>query len=217
MAGKELVLQSLPLTMRRASRSKRTASGALAREAVSEGAAGHFAAPGVAPRHSVICSAMHEAAVLVATGLMAMLVGLLVYLTDRDPAHAALIPAVAALAGASLFGALGQWMPSFLHPFAFSLFTAAVLPPRSAWRYRACAAWCAVNLAFECGQHPLASARLAEWVQGFGNTLAGRMVANYFLLGTFDGGDIVAALLGGLAAVALLWCLPDTAEKVHAL
>jgi len=203
--------------MLRNKRTSRTASGALIREAIAEGAVGSLAAAKAALRNRLIGPDTYRAVVLVATGLMAMLVGLLVYLTDRDPAHAVLIPAVAAFAGKTLFGALGQWIPSFLHPFAFSLFTAAVLPPQSGWRYRTCAVWCAVNLAFECGQHPLASARLAEWVQGFGNALPGRMVANYFLLGTFDGGDIVAALLGGLAAVALLWCLPDTAEKVHAL
>ena len=217
MAGKRSVLRSSEPGVPRASRPGRTASGEVLRGAVAERAAGRLAAAGVAPRHSAFGTETHQAAVLVAAGLVAMAAGLLVYLTDRDPAHAALIPAVAALAGASLFGALGQWMPSFLHPFAFSLFTAAVLPPRSAWRYRACAAWCAVNLAFECGQHPLASSRLAEWAQGFGNTLAGRMMTNYFLLGTFDGGDIVAVLLGSLAAVGLFSFMLDTAEKVHAL
>jgi len=151
-----------------------------------------------------------------AAGSLALAAGLLVYLTDRDAARAVLIPEVAALAGSKLFGALGQWLPSFVHPFAFGLFTAAALPPRSAWRHRACAAWCAINLAFECGQHPLASAPLAEVLGGFRNSWLGRTLANYFLLGTFDGGDIVAAVLGSLAAVALLWLMQDSTEKVHA-
>ena len=145
-------------------------------------------------------------ALLVAPGCLALAVGLFVYLTDRDAAQAMLVPGVAALAGSNLFGPLGQWLPSFVHPFAFSLFTAAALSPRSVWRYGACASWCAVNVAFELGQHPQVSTRLADAVQvAFGPTSLTQPLASYFLRGTFDGGDIAAAILGALAAAGLLW------------
>ena len=150
-------------------------------------------------------------------GSVAFAVGLLVYLTDRDASKAALIPTVAWLAGSNVFGALGGWLPSFVHTFAFSLFTAAVLPQRSVPRYGACIAWFAVNLAFEVGQHRLVSVRLAEVLQGgLGGMPLTRPLASYFANGTFDHGDIVAALLGALAAGAVLRLTHRGQEKNHA-
>jgi hypothetical protein len=159
-----------------------------------------------------------EAVLLAATGGLALAIGLLVYLTDRGVSHAVLIPTIGALAGSNLFGALGQWLPGFVHPFAFSLFTAAALPSWSAWRYGACAAWCAVNVAFELGQHPSVSARLADALHDiFGPTSLTQTLASYFLHGTFDVGDIGAAVLGAFAAAGLLFLLRRISENVDAL
>ena len=150
-------------------------------------------------------------------GCVAFAVGLLVYLTDRDASKAALIPTVTWLAGSKVFGALGGWLPSFVHTFAFSLFTAAVLPQRSVPRYGACFAWFAVNAAFEVGQHPQVSARLAEVLQGgLGGAPLTRPLASYFVNGTFDPGDIVAALLGALAAAAVLRLMHRGRKENHA-
>ena len=136
---------------------------------------------------------------------IAWTMGVLVYLTDRPPGHALWMPAIDGLAGRHLFGVLGGSLPSFVHPFVFSLLTAAVLPAAKAPRYGACAAWCAVNLAFECGQHasirmPLALA-LHRWLDPIG---LGAPMANYFLRGTFDVADLVAAVLGALSAALAL-------------
>ena len=151
-------------------------------------------------------------------GCLALALGLLVYLADRDARHAVLIPAFAALAGSNLFGALGPWLPSFVHPFAFSLFTAAALPSRSAWRHGACAAWCAVNVAFEVGQHPNVSARLAEGLRAnLGPSSVSRTLADYFLRGTFDLGDIVAAVIGAIVAAGVLRLVQGDSENHHAV
>ena len=91
---------------------------------------------------------------LAALGCLALAAGTLVYLTDRDPSRAALIPAIPALAGLGLFGGPGAWLPSFVHPFAFSLFTAAIQPARRSPAYWACALWWAINVAFEIAQAP---------------------------------------------------------------
>ena len=156
-----------------------------------------------------------RSASLAAVGSVAFAVGLLVYLADRDPSKAALIPTVAALTGSHVFGLLGGWLPSFVHTFAFSLFTAAALPERAAPRYGACVVWFAVNVAFEIGQHPQISVRLAEALHGgLGVLPFSRSLANYFVHGTFDPGDIVAALLGALAAgCVLLWMHPRRMEN----
>jgi hypothetical protein len=158
-----------------------------------------------------------RAAVLASAGCLALTVGLLVYLTDRDPAHSTLIPAIGALAGGHLFGVLGLWLPGFIHPLAFSLVTASVLPAGSRWSYGACAIWCAVNIAFELGQHPDVSARLAGALQDtFGDTPLTRAIGSYFIRGTWDPGDVVASLLGALAAAAVLRLVQTSWERDHA-
>jgi hypothetical protein len=145
------------------------------------------------------------AALLVGVGGFALLVGMLVYMTDRDPAHAMLFPRIAALDTGALFGVLGPSLPSFIHPFAFSLFTAAALQRSTSPAYGACAAWWAVNLAFEAGQHEQIGGKLADGLQlVFGPTWLTRALSNYFLRGTVDAGDIVAATAGALAAAGVL-------------
>lgn len=157
-----------------------------------------------------------SAALLAATGSLALALGLLVYLTGREASHALLIPGVAVLAGSGWFGVLGHWLPSLVHPFAFSLFTAASLPSLSSWRYGACFAWSAVNVAFEVGQHADVSARLAEVLHSsLGQTALTRTLANYFVRGTFDGGDIVAAVIGALAAAGVLRLVLSISENDH--
>jgi len=140
-----------------------------------------------------------------ALGCLAMAGGLLVYWMQRDLRHAALIPAVAPLAGHAAFGALGQWLPSFVHPLAFSLFTAALLPPRAGLAYGICAAWAGVNVAFEIGQHPQISAHLAGALAALpGPSVVTQALANYFVRGTFDAYDLAAAILGALLAAWVL-------------
>ena len=147
-----------------------------------------------------------ETALLVLMGCFGLALGLLVYLTDRDALHAALIPAVPALAGGNLFGAFGQWLPSFAHPFAFSLFTAAAHRSSASPAYWACAMWCAVNVAFEAAQYPGTSLAIAESLEGgLGRSWLTYSLSNYVLRGTFDVGDLVAAALGALAAAGTLY------------
>jgi hypothetical protein len=158
-----------------------------------------------------------RAAIIAGTGCVAFAVGLVLYLTDRAGSHALLVPAIGALAASNVFGALGQWLPSFVHPFSFSLFTAAALPPSPAPRYGACVAWGAVNVAFEVGQHPQVSASLAESLQASLRAVPlSQPLARYFIDGTFDSGDIAAALLGALAASAVLHLVHLDQEHNHA-
>ena len=216
MARKGLLVQSLEASMAGALRFRRIAWGGLLHGAAARRAASTFApVPGDAPRHVVDGLERHLGAVLVATGLVAMAVGILVYLTDRDPSHAALIPAIAALTGSSLFGVLGQWMPSFVHPFAFSLFTVATYPSRTSAGYRVCVAWWAVNVAFEVAQYPGINRAVAEAIEGvFGQSWPSRLLSNYVLRGAFDVGDLIAATAGAIAAATVL-CLARRMEAKH--
>jgi hypothetical protein len=142
---------------------------------------------------------------LAALGCLALAAGTLVYLTDRDPSRAALIPAIPVLAGLGLFGGPGAWLPSFVHPFAFSLFTAAVQSPRRSPAYWACAMWCAINVAFEVAQAPNVSVNVAEVLpQLLGQSWLTDTLSNYLLRGTFAVADLVAATAGAAAAAAAL-------------
>jgi hypothetical protein len=138
-------------------------------------------------------------------GGLALVVGMLVYATDRDPARALLFPAFATLSAAPAFGALGGWLPSFVHPFGFGLLTAAALPRSARPAYGACAAWWAVNVAFEFAQHTRFSGALADTLHHvFGHGGVSDAFANYALHGRFDRADLVAATAGSLAAAAVL-------------
>lgn len=141
-----------------------------------------------------------------ALAALALACGMLVYMTDRNAARVLLLPNMAALDAGPLFGALGQWLPSFVHPFAFSLLSAAARPRSAAPAYGVCAAWWAVNIVFEVGQHELIGAHIAEFLQrALGRTGLARTLANYFLHGTFDAGDIMAATAGALAAALVIY------------
>jgi hypothetical protein len=147
----------------------------------------------------------------------ALLLGLAVYLVDRPVAPSLRVPGIGAFARPGAFGAVGGWLPSFVHPFAFALLTAALLPVRSRARFGACAAWGAVNVAFEIGQHPRLRGALASAIgQAFGPAPAARALANYFMRGTFDPLDITAALAGAAAAAGVLWLARRRAETPHA-
>ncbi|MEP6501802.1 MAG: hypothetical protein ABJD97_00600 [Betaproteobacteria bacterium] len=149
-------------------------------------------------------SPRHRSWPLVLPGLLALSLGAAVYLTDRQHPHASLG-----------FGLIGAWLPAFVHPFAFSLFTAAVLGPSARPRYGACAAWALVNIAFELGQHASLKAPLADALHAHpGPSAPVRWLADYFLRGTFDVGDLLAIVLGALAAACLLHALQAPREPV---
>lgn len=135
----------------------------------------------------------------------ALALGLAVYLADRPAGHAMLLPAVLAPGTGPLFGIVGQWLPSFVHPFAFSLASAALHAPGSGPAYGVCAAWWLVNIVFEAAQHPrLHQVAIEAAASLFGGGWPMRPLADYLRLGTFDPGDLAATTLGALAAAALL-------------
>jgi hypothetical protein len=155
---------------------------------------------------------------LAGTGGAALWLGLLVYLVDRSPSHAQFIPDLGVRVGHHVFGALGQWLPSAMHALAFSLFTAAAMKPGPAARLGACTFWGVVNAAFEIGQHPAFSPLWAAELQGgAGDGVVTRSILNYLLRGTFDPGDVCAALLGALAAGAFLHFVDHCKGPHHAL
>lgn len=148
----------------------------------------------------------------------ALALGLLLYLADRQAGGAMLLPRFLALHTGPLFGTFGPWLPSFIHPFAFSLLSSAALKhPWASARagYGLCAGWWLLNLVFELGQHARFSAPLAEALQsGWGQNMLTTALSAYALQGHFDGADVVALSAGSLAAAALLWRV-QVCEAAH--
>lgn len=154
---------------------------------------------------------------LVSMAALALLLGALVYLTDRNPSHALLLPNLRVRADGVSFGAWGQWLPSFVHPLAFGLLTAACWSSAAGPRYAACLVWGLVNIAFEVGQHPSFSRLWADaLLTGEASGPLMEPLARYFVWGTFDPFDIVAAVLGSLVAAFVLWFSCKAKECNHA-
>lgn len=142
---------------------------------------------------------------VVSMALTALFVGLLLYLIDRPAGSAWLVPAVPLLPAMNSFGSAGLWLPSFVHPFGFSLLTALVLPACARWRYGACLGWFVVNAVFEFGQLPRVAAWLATSTDSvLGHSAFTEPLIRYFMQGSFGIDDLAAAAAGALCAALAL-------------
>jgi len=145
------------------------------------------------------------------TAALTLLLGVAVYLLDRPAGSAWLIPS-AWQAGTpdDWFGAIGPWLPSFVHAFAFSVFTACLLPRRPGFAALACIAWALVDAVAEFGQHPTVSAPIVAGLQwAFDGAPLAVRVGRYFTQGAFDAADLAAGLAGSaLAFLALSRFVP---------
>jgi hypothetical protein len=163
---------------------------------------------------------------LAVLALVLLLLGTAVYVLDRPAATAALLPAAweRSVAGVAWFGSIGDWLPSFVHAFGFSVFTALVLPRtprRAAW---ACGSWAVVDSLAEVGQHAVVSPILAAALLGLPPAGADKPVlaciARYFSQGSFDPRDLAAGLFGAGLAYLGLHCIdslsrPSRVEPSH--
>lgn len=141
-------------------------------------------------------------------GMMALCVGLLVYLADRRPEQTYFLYRIGvthALDGgsSSLFGSLGQNLPAFLHVFAFALITAGILACGKRGSLIVVLGWLATDVVFELGQ------RFSGWAevlvpQWFESLPILENVRAFFRAGTFDPRDLIAMTIGAMAAYSLL-------------
>lgn len=130
-------------------------------------------------------AARNSATALFMCGIAVLAIGMLVYSLERPADSVLFLPAALSLFDGQthLPPLLGGPLPSFLHGMAFSLMTAALLGPGPRKAALACAFWVAINILFEVSQHTA----IAKF-SGVG------------MAGTFDPLDILAVLLGALAA-----------------
>lgn len=137
-------------------------------------------------------------------GLIALFVGLTVYLIDRSPEQTYFICKIDSAISLhhvfpTLFGPLGKILPAFVHVFSFALLTAGILACNKRGCVVACIVWLSVDVAFELGQKfgVWTSNLVPSWFEGIPlleNT------GNYFMSGTFDFIDLTAIAAGSLVA-----------------
>jgi hypothetical protein len=151
------------------------------------------------------------AALLLATGIA-------VYALDRGGAVYFLVGWTAASAETSIFGPLGDHLPTFLHTLVFILVTAAVLRPWPRLIPEICAVWLVIECLFELGQMAPFDGRIAAAVPSwFESVPVLQITADYFIRGTFDPLDILSIGLGAVIAYPLVhMCLKEIDDE-HAI
>lgn len=141
--------------------------------------------------------------VLLIIAISALAVGVLVYVFDRQPEFVYFLPGWLSLhtQAGSLFGNIGDYLPTFIHVFAFILLTVAVAIPSATKLIPICLAWFSLDSLLEIAQIETPaqwlSAHTPSWFNGIPfleNT------SNYFLMGTFDPVDLISIAIGTLLA-----------------
>jgi hypothetical protein len=148
----------------------------------------------------------HPAVTQIFLAFAALTIGVLVYLLDRRPEQIYFIPQWLAntVKGNSFVGTLGDYLPTFVHVYAFILLTMAIVVPLQQYRrylVSVCVFWFSMDSLFEIAQVDtiarVIAAGVPAWFEGIPfleNT------AQYFLASTFDVLDLVSIGAGALAA-----------------
>jgi hypothetical protein len=129
--------------------------------------------------------------------LMALIIGALYYWLTRPVGSAVflkLLPSAPLDLQSAHIGRWLDWLPTFIHVFAFSLLTWLVFGRRH--ELIACTLWGVINAMFELGQ-----ALPSSLIRYFPEALN---LHNYLLRGVFDLLDLVACALGSLLAWTII-------------
>jgi hypothetical protein len=139
---------------------------------------------------------------VLAWGLAWLAVGFVIYATARPATAFAFLP------HSSNPAALPAWLrwvlgpaPTFVHVIAFSLMSAALMARTRRQVYGICGAWAAIEVAFELAQHRA----FRSWLTHHGAFVFRiPLLGGYLSSGTFDLGDLTAAVVGAAVAAWIL-------------
>lgn len=140
-------------------------------------------------------------------GLTALIVGALIYITDRDPNTVYFLSTNFSLfhARPDIFGQLGNHFPTLLHSFALILITAAVIGSQKVSAILVSLIWMLTELIFEIAQTQFISELIATHIPSwFGTIPVLENTRSYFLLGTFDVMDLLSIVAGSVTAYVLI-------------
>ena len=144
---------------------------------------------------------------LIFIGVLALGLGIAVYALDRPAMQTYFIPNnLNTYAGTeSIFGPLGNHLPTFLHTFAFCVITAAVLGGGRRGALIVCLFWLIIDSLFEIAQHTDISNVIVPFIPDwFTNVPVLENAENYFSQGQFDPVDLISILLGVVCAYVLI-------------
>jgi hypothetical protein len=137
------------------------------------------------------------------TAITALCFGVLVYVFDRQAEFVYFLPGWMSLycEQCSLFGSLGNYLPTFIHVYVFILLTAVIAVPCIVRLIPVCLAWLVIDSVFEIAQLNL----IAKWIGShtptwFNNIPFLENTTSYFLSGTFDVLDLVSIVVGAITA-----------------
>jgi hypothetical protein len=145
-------------------------------------------------------------ATLVTIAALSLLCGLAAYWVGRPTGSVyalARVPAFPSVVDCGSCRVPANYLPDFVHPYAFILLTVAGVA-RSGRRATGviCIGWAAVDILFEVGQHPGISASVAAAIpQWFDRVPVLESARGFFVAGRFDWHDVLAIALGS----ALAW------------
>ena len=140
-------------------------------------------------------------------GVLALGLGVALYVLDRSPAQTYFLPDAISLFSAtpSVFGTLGNHLPTFLHVFALCLISSGTLGCGRRGILIVCLFWLFIDGVFEIGQHPSVSEIIVPMIPGiFLDIPILENAANYFVQGRFDPLDLTSILLGTICAYLLI-------------
>jgi len=136
-------------------------------------------------------------------GIVALGVGTLVYMFDRQPEFIYFLPGWLSLNSqpGGFFGSIGYYLPTFLHVYAFILLTAVVAIPSITKLIPVCLAWFTLDTLFEVAQIDAIAKWIALHTPGWFTGIPFlENTSNYFLFGTFDVVDLLSIAAGTIAA-----------------
>jgi len=136
------------------------------------------------------------------SALLALILGTLVYLLDRDWSSTLFLSPVAAWQPARLgvFGVANLFLPSLFHAYAFALLIACAAGCTPSARLSGAMGWFAVAACLECLQALDIDPVFFDGVGRYAGRALSGAIQIYIENGRFDVGDILAAALGCLAA-----------------
>ena len=152
----------------------------------------------------------HPAMLSLVMAVVAMILGIVVYLLDRQPQTVYFMSEWMALGDgqSSAFGLLGQHIPTFVHVYTFILLTMALVVPEERYRQYlipVCIGWFLLDALFEIAQLDFFAQRIVGWVPDwFANVPFLENSASYFINSTFDILDLLSIGLGAIAAYATI-------------
>ena len=133
----------------------------------------------------------------------ALSIGVLVYVFDRQAEFVYFLPDWLSLhtKAGSVFGSIGDYLPTFIHVYAFILLTVIVAVPTITKLIPVCLAWFTLDTLFEIAQINAIAQWIANHTPGwFSGIPFLENTADYFLMGTFHVFDLASIAMGTLAA-----------------